>query len=252
MPDLRRILILGGTHEALILARVLDADPRYYPISSLAGVTASPRVPDGESRRGGFGGAEGLSEYLLAQRIDAVVDATHPYASLMSCHAVHACDETRVPRVRLSRPAWVAQTGDDWRLADDTCGVVNVLRELGARVFWSAGVRNLTPLAALRSHHFIVRVIDSPGQLLALRSYELVIARGPFALESEHALLRDYGIEVLVAKNSGGDSSYPKIVAARTLGLPVIMLNRPPEPDGPSAPSVDAVMDCLAQLFTSA
>jgi precorrin-6A/cobalt-precorrin-6A reductase len=239
-----KLLILGGTAEAVELATACAARPVLEVISSLAGRTRVPGLPPGEVRIGGFGGTEGLARFLVERGIDQVIDATHPFAAQMGAHAEQACREAGVPRLRLLRPPWVPVPGDRWIEVADCAEGAPRLPELGRRVFLTVGRRDLDAFAQL-DLWFLVRTIEPPG-VLPLRQGQWLAGRGPFAVEDELALLRTHAIEVLVTKASGGGATYAKLVAARHLGLPVLMVRRPPPPSGPVVDSVAAALAWLA------
>ena len=240
-----RILILGGTTEAVELARLLEADPRNLPITSLAGRTDAPRPLPGEVRIGGFGGADGLAEYLISQGIDMLVDATHPFAENISRNAAEACQQAGLPWVRLDRPAWKRRLGDLWIDAADADNAAKSLPSTAQKIFLSIGRQDLAPFSARDDVEFLVRMIEPPSKPLPLGRHELILGRGPFDADAEETLLSQYGIDTVVSKNSGGDPTYGKIVAARRLGLPVVMIGRPPASDGPSVPTVTAAMEWI-------
>ena len=234
-----RVLILGGTTEAAALARGLSG---VGVITSLAGRTRAPAALPGEVRVGGFGGAEGLAAYLEERGITAVVDATHPFAATISRHAEAACRLRPTPRLILARPAWTRQPGDRWIEVDDMAAAVAAI-SAGARVFLTVGRQELTAFASRTDAWMLARVIDPPEQ--PIDGVTLVTGRGPFDLEAERALLAEHGITVVVAKNSGGEASYPKLAAARELNIPVIMVRRPELPPGEVVGTVEEALDWL-------
>lgn len=237
-----RALILGGTAEAVQLARGCAALADLEIISSLAGRTRAPTTPPGEVRIGGFGGALGLAAFLDARAIDRVVDATHPFAVRIGRHAEQACSALSVPRLRLLRPPWRRVPGDKWTVVGDLAEAAQRLPSSGRRVLLTIGQRELDAFEG-QDHWFLVRTIEPP--LRPWRNAHWLSARGPFRLEDELALLREHAIDVLVTKASGGEATYPKLAAARALGLPVIMVLRPPPPPGPV---VESVAEALAWL----
>ena len=236
-----RILILGGTAEALRLAEACAQRSELSVITSLAGRTRAPSAPPGKLRVGGFGGAEGLARYLRAHAIERLVDATHPFASQIGGNALEACRAAGVPRVRLLRPPWRRQPGDRWIDVPSLAEAARRLPQHG-RVFLSVGSRDLEAFAGLEPW-FLVRSIEPPATALANAHW--LCARGPFRQDDELALLRAHAIDLLVTKASGGDATYPKLAAARELSLPVIMVRRPPPPPGAV---VDTVAAALAWL----
>ena len=238
-PDPIRLLLLGGTAEAITLAEALAADPRMTVISSLAGRTVAHRLPPGEVRVGGFGGAAGLAAYLRERGINLVVDATHPFAATISRHAARASAEVGVPRLQLVRPAWSPVDGDRWHQVPDMAAAAAALPALGRRVFLAVGRQELAAFAGLDDLRLIARMVEAPEDLSGL---EIVLARGPFAVADEETLFRRLGIEVVVSKNSGGEATVAKITAARRLGLPVVMIARPPAEAGDRADDATAAL----------
>lgn len=243
-----RLLILGGTAEAALLAERLVDEGRFEVVTSLAGATRQRRALAGEVRTGGFGGAEGLADYLEAARVARVIDATHPYAATISRHAAAACARLGLPALRLQRPPWQQQPGDRWIEVADTREAAKVLPDLAKRAFLSIGRRETAAFAGLPEVWFLVRLIETPAEPLGLAAYELLLGRGPFEVASERALLDRYRIAALVAKNSGGGATYAKIAAAREAALPVVMIARPEAPEGvATAAGVEDVLAWLAR-----
>jgi precorrin-6A/cobalt-precorrin-6A reductase len=240
------VLILGGTTEARQLAEQLHTTVR--TTTSLAGRVAAPRLPAGDVRIGGFGGAGGLAQWLREHDVDALIDATHPFAGTISFNAAAAAAEAHVPLLALRRPGWVAAEGDDWHPADSLEQAAAALPALGRRVFLTTGRMGLAAFAHLDNLWFLMRSVDAPEPPYPPRM-EVLLDRGPFTLDGERELLRRHRIDVLVTKDSGGAATAPKLTAAREAGLPVVVVRRPPVPEGvPVAASPDEAAAWLAQL----
>ncbi|MFI0925889.1 cobalt-precorrin-6A reductase [Streptomyces sp. NPDC021012] len=222
------VLILGGTTEARALAGLLHG--RVRVTSSLAGRVASPRLPAGEVRIGGFGGPEGLAAWVREQAVDAVIDATHPFAERISFNAARAAATAHVPLLALRRPGWVPVDGDDWHSAASLEEAAGALSTLGDRVFLTTGRMGLAAFAAC-PQWFLVRSVDAPDTPMPPRT-EILLDRGPFTLAGERELLARHRIDVVVTKDSGGAATAPKLTAAREAGLPVVVVRRPPVPEG--------------------
>jgi precorrin-6A/cobalt-precorrin-6A reductase len=222
-------LILGGTGEARRLAALLP--PVYRVISSLAGRVANPAHPAGEVRVGGFGGPSGLAAYLRAERVDVVLDATHPFAARISANAALACRETGVPLVVLRRPGFEQRPGDDWRRVGSLEAAAALLPGLADRVFLTTGRQGLAHFAHLSAQWFLLRCVDPPQPPMPPR-LEVVLDRGPFTVEGEQELMLRYDIGVLVTKDSGGSMTAAKLDAARALRIPVVVVDRPPVTPG--------------------
>lgn len=237
-----RILILGGTTEATALARHLAGRADIHAELSFAGRTRNPVAPPIPFRVGGFGGVAGLQAYLTEHRVAAVVDATHPFAAQMSRHAVAACHGLGVPVAGFSRPPWIEQSGDRWTRVADMAAAVQALGAQARRVFLTVGGVQLGAFAQAPWHWYLVRTIDPP---VGLHVQRLILARGPFAVEAEIALMQAERIDVLVTKNSGGAATSAKIAAARALGIEVVIVDRPP----PEAyPMFERVADVMAWI----
>jgi precorrin-6A/cobalt-precorrin-6A reductase len=244
----RRLLILGGTTEAAELARraVVAFAGQLDVITSLAG--RLPNHPDlpGRLRVGGFGGAAGLSRYLQAERIDLLVDATHPFAAAISHNAAEACAALGVPRLMLVRPPWRPGQGDCWLEVDSLEEAATLLPGMADRVFLTTGPGGIEAFAAASGVWFLVRLFTQPAVPLPLSEYETLVARPPFSRESERELMRRHRIDTLVTKNSGGPTE-AKLRAALDLGVRIVMVRRPPlMPAGHPEQTADNVRDALA------
>ncbi|MFC5952645.1 cobalt-precorrin-6A reductase [Pseudonocardia lutea] len=248
----RRVLILGGTSDGRALAELLHPASRrcgatgcaISVVSSLAGRVRSPRLPPGEVRIGGFGGVAGLVAYLRDEAVTHVVDATHPFAAGMTANAAAACARADVPLTILRRPGWTERPGDRWHRVASLAEAAGLLPRLGARVFLTTGRQDLAAFADL-DLWFLVRSVDPPDPPVPRRMRSL-LARGPFTVEGETALLREQAIDVLVTKDSGGADTAAKLEAARAVGVPVVMVDRPPLP--PGVPVVATPEEAAARL----
>jgi len=242
---MKRILILGGTTEARLLAGRLADRPDVAVTVSLAGRTAAiidQKVP---TRVGGFGGASGLATYLGEERIDALVDATHPFAEIISAHAIEAAKTTETPLLALRRPPWLPVAGDNWREVPTMAAAVAAIGQAPRRVFLAIGRKEIAIVAGAPQHFYLVRSVDPIEPAPDLANAAFVVGRGPFTEAGDCALLSAYKIEVVVSRNSGGEAGYAKIAAARTLALPVIMVSRPLLAATETVETVDAALAWL-------
>ena len=214
-------------------------------IYSYAGRTEAPMGQPIHMRIGGFGGIEGLSAYLTDNQITHVIDATHPFAAQMSTNAVAACTATNTPLIALERAPWTPSDGDRWTHVPDIPAAVAALHGPAQRVFLAIGRQHLDPFAAQPQHHYLLRLVDPPTTPPPLPQAQVIVARGPFALAGDTAMLQTHRTQVVVAKNAGGKGAVAKIAAARALGLPVLMIDRPLIPKRPIARSVTEVMAWL-------
>ena len=242
-----RILILGGTSEASDLARRLGGDACFSTTLSLAGRTAAPLRQAVATRSGGFGGVDGLVQWVSDNGIEAIVDATHPFAARISANAVAAARIARVPLLSLVRAPWEKQDGDIWISVADPNAASIALGATPRRVFLSIGRQEIGAFAVAPHHWYLIRAIEPP-ETDALPHAEIVLQRGPFDLEAESALMRANNIDVIVAKNSGSDATYAKIAAARALALPVVMIEQPKKPRGSMAGDVAFLYERLISL----
>lgn len=234
----RHLLILGGTAEAAALARALAG--RLQVTTALAGRTEHPAPLPGAVRIGGFGGADGLADWLEKNEVDLVIDATHPFAAVISANAASACTRLGLPRLRLQRPAWRRDPRDRWAELETAEAAARALERLGGRAFVTIGVQELAAFQRLHGVWLLIRLIARPPAGLDLGPHQVILSRGPFNLAEERLLLQRHRITILVTKASGGAATEAKLIAAREADLPVIMIRRPPPPPGPITDSVEA------------
>ena len=247
-----RILILGGTTEARQLAGRLARRADLKVTLSLAGRTENPVAQPVPTRTGGFGGIEGLADYLRDEKIDLLIDATHPYAARISANAAEAARLAGVAALALRRPAWEAVEGDRWTLVEDAAEAIAALGNAPRRVFLALGRQELAGFVAARRHAYVIRSVDPVEPPLDVPNATYILSRGPFFEQDDRALLAAHRIEVIVAKNSGGLATYGKIAAARSLGIEVVLLHRPGLPELPSGASVDQVAAMIDHLLDPA
>jgi precorrin-6A/cobalt-precorrin-6A reductase len=239
-----RVLLLGGTSEARALAKALH--PQVDIVSSLAGRVPDPALPVGPVRIGGFGGVDGLRRWLRDECIDAVVDATHPFAATMTAHAAKACSELRIPHLVLARPAWTP--GDAIVVASDVKAAETVATQRYSRVFLTTGRSGVHAFTGSDAW-FLIRAVTAPDPAALPRRHQVLLSRGPYRYDGELALLREHRIDALVTKNSGGAMTRAKLDAAAALDIPVVMVARPPLPSGVAAVgTVDEAADWVARL----
>ena len=246
----RHLLILGGTGEAAALARGALArfGESLTVTTALAGRTRRPGPIPGQVRIGGFGGAGGLAAYLAMHGIDRLIDATHPFAAEISRAARLAADRAGVPRLSVLRPPWRRHPLDRWIEVDSLAAAALLVGRIGRRAWLTVGAGSVAAFAPATGVRFLVRLVDPPRERLPLRFHEVVLGRGPFSLAEERHLLQRHAIDVVVCKASGGAATEAKLVAARELSLPVIMVRRPPAEPGRSVETVEAALDWLAGL----
>lgn len=244
----RSLLILGGTGEAAALAgAALDRFGETLAVTtSLAGRTRRPGSLPGGVHIGGFGDPGGLAAYLGRHGIDRLIDATHPFAARISRAARLACGMAAVPRLVLLRPPWPRQPEDRWIEVEDMAAAAAAVGRIGRRAWLTIGSGEIAPFAAAASVQFLVRLVEPPQQPLPLRRYRVILGRGPFTLAAERQHLERHAIDVLVCKASGGAATAAKLVAARELGVPVLMIRRPPPEPGATVETVAAALDWLA------
>jgi precorrin-6A/cobalt-precorrin-6A reductase len=247
-----RILILGGTSEARELGKLLAADSRFEPVLSLAGRTRAPAVQPVTTRVGGFGGVDGLVRWLDHERMEAVVDATHPYAVNISANAVAATRALGLPLGSIVREPWQPVDGDDWKAVTNAENAASALGDEPRRVLLTVGRLELAEFAAAPQHDYIARTIDPAGDIALPPRIAFIAERPPFSLEAETALMQRERIDVLVSKNSGSPETYAKIAAARALGIPVVMIDRPHKPAGTPLPNAAAALHWLEGLLAHA
>jgi precorrin-6A/cobalt-precorrin-6A reductase len=224
-----KVLLLGGTAEARQVAAWSAGEPGVQVISSLAGRTLEARLPQGAVRQGGFGGIDGLVDWLAEHEVDAVVDATHPFAATMTHHAAEASRVVGVPLLVLRRAGWRERVGDRWFWVDSAEEAAGALAGLGSRAFLTIGRQGLGQFADAELW-MLARCVDPPEPMPSW--CELILDRGPYDVQAELELLRHHQIDVLVTKDSGGSMTSAKLEAARELGIPVVVIRRPALPPG--------------------
>ncbi|UWR26246.1 cobalt-precorrin-6A reductase [Sulfitobacter sp. S223] len=239
-----RVLLLGGTTEASQLAQALHS-ARIETVFSYAGRTNAPIAQPVDVRIGGFGGADGLATYLKNERISHVVDATHPFANTMGQNAYRACSTHGTPLLRLARPAWRAQADDKWIHVPDITGARDALPADPCRVFLAIGRMHVDLFAARPEHHYLLRLVDAPQTQITLPDHHVTVARGPFNVAEDIALMQEHRITHVIAKNAGGSGAVAKIDAARALGLQVVMIDRPLRPDIAETANIETVLAWL-------
>jgi len=247
-----RILILGGTTEARHLAELLAERPEFETTISLAGRTEAPKPLPVPTRIGGFGGASGLADYLVEQKIDLMIDATHPFANQISANAAKAAQASGVPVFALCRPGWVRQAYDRWISVGSVAAAVIALGQAPRRVFLSIGRQEAHRFSTAPQHSYLVRSVDPVEPPLKLPDCRYILATGPFTAEGETDLFRFNRIDTLVTKNSGGLATYGKIEAARALGLAVIMIERQVPPGIRTVHDAEAALELVDHLLSPA
>ena len=240
------ILILGGTTEANELSALLAQRPHIKATLSYAGRTQNPTLPKIACRIGGFGGVAGLAAWMREHSVSAIIDATHPFASKMPFNAASACQQTGVPLLALTRPEWKSEQDDNWQQVQSHHAVIETLGRHPQRIFLTVGRLEIDSYATAPQHFYIARTID-PVTPQPLPNAIWLTGRGPFTVEDERALLQTHNAPVVVTKNSGGTATKAKLVAARELGLPVIMVARPPKPDVETTHSAAQAMEWIAR-----
>ncbi len=249
---MKRLLILGGTGDAAQLATQTINIPGLETITSLAGRTNEPGAIASPIRTGSFGGKTGLAEYLQTMKIDLLIDATHPFAAQISWNAAHAASTVGIPSLMLVRPAWARDRQDNWIEVESIDRAVAAIPATAARIFLTIGRQQLAPFATLTDRWCLMRSIDPPATDIPLPPGKILLDRGPFSLAQELQLLKDQRIDAIVSKNSGGEATYAKIIAARELKLPVVMVQRPMMPEGKQVEHVSEAIDWLCDRLNSA
>lgn len=242
---MKRVLILGGTGDSIALATRAAQIPEIEVITSLAGRTQNPGIPIGSLRVGGFGGVAGLVDYLRDRHIQILIDATHPFAAQISSNAATAASTIGIPHLMLVRPTWQKTSGDRWIEVEHNQAAAAALPGLAQRVFLTIGRQELSAFANLEPIWFLMRMIDPPLPAAIASSGEILLERGPFTLADERSLLKKYEIEAIVSKNSGGAATYAKIIAARELSIPVVMVQRPVAPASAQVTTVEQALTWL-------
>jgi precorrin-6A/cobalt-precorrin-6A reductase len=247
-----RILILGGTTEARLLAERLSGRETIDVLLSLAGRTKEPHPQTAPVRSGGFGGSAGLADFLKVESIDLLVDATHPFAAQISDNAANAALATGVPLLALQREAWQPVSGDQWHQVVDIPAALVALGRMPRRVFLAIGRQEAHHANLFPQNFYLVRSVDPVDPPLIAPDVVSILGRGPFHLEDEVRLLKQHLIDCIIAKNSGGSATYAKIEAARLLGIPVLMIGRSAAAPVPTVGSLQAALDRIDHFVSVA
>lgn len=247
-----RVLVLGGTTEARLLAGLLAADGRFDATLSLAGRTERPAPQPLPTRVGGFGGVDGLAAFLTAEHVDVLVDATHPFAERISDNAVAAATRAGAPLLVLQRPAWTPAPGDRWTEVPDLAAAARALGETPRRVFLTTGRLGVAAFQAAPQHRYLLRSIDPPAAADLPPRCDVLLARGPFTVDAEIDLMRREAVDIVVTKNSGAAAASDKLVAARALNLPVLMIARARHPGATTVATPEAALAWLVARYSAA
>ncbi len=240
------LLLLAGTAEAKRMAwGLVDSGTR--AVASLAGATRSPEPLPLPTRIGGFGGEAGFRAYLAEAGITAVLDATHPFASVITERTARVCANISLPYLHLLRPGWLPEPGDNWTEIAHEAEAAPLIR-IGLTVFLATGSQTLPRFANLEGRRVLCRQIDPPRAPFPFEGGEFIISRPPFSVEREAQLFAALGVDWLIVKNAGGAESRTKLTAARNLGIPVLLLRRPPMPDAPRVSTVQQALDWVRAL----
>lgn len=245
----KHILVLGGSNEGFALAKTLQGHKNYTITSSLAGRTSLPKKPVGPYRIGGFGGSEGLKHYINTNKIDAIIDATHPFAQNITKNAAKAAGDTKCPLLHIWRPQWKRAAKDNWIEVPTMQAAAERLTKHHAPIFLTIGRLELAAFLPRTDLAFITRAIEPNQNEQWPKNFHFIYAKGPFDYNQELALIKKYNIKAIVTKNSGGPGAFAKIEVARTLNLPVIMINRPPKPKGNLASTPEEALNWLTNTF---
>ncbi|NJK28918.1 MAG: cobalt-precorrin-6A reductase [Acaryochloris sp. RU_4_1] len=245
----KQVLVLGGTREATPLAAQAADIPGVKVITALAGRTRQPMMPSVNTRIGSFGGIAGLTHYLREQEINVLIDATHPFAAQISLNAIAAATAVGIPHLMLIRPAWQRTADDHWIEVENNAAAAAVLPSIAQRILLTIGRQELATFAYLQDLWFLMRMIDSPPADARIPPGKLLRERGPFSLDHERSLLQVYEIDAIVSKNSGGEATYAKIIAARELQIPVVMVQRPSIPCGNKVADIESALSWLKKTI---
>ncbi|MBI5419707.1 MAG: precorrin-6A reductase [Deltaproteobacteria bacterium] len=250
------ILLLGGTAETASLSAALAEAGYEVLVSTATDVSLSVGCHPNIFRRTGPLDVDRMTALVRERRIKAIVDAAHPYASRAHDTARRTAERTNVPCFAFVRPAAVREN-DDVLIAAGHQEAARVAVSLGSPILLTIGSRNLLPYvqaACLAGIPLIARVLPHSGSIEACRisglpEASLLLGRGPFSAEENRAVIRKYGVGVLVTKDSGVEGGVrAKIEAAHTEGCRVVVVRRP---DGALRNAFDDIRNLVDRLMAT-
>ena len=252
MINAHKVLILGGTGEALEIASHLRQQlPHIQTITSLAGRTKNPRTPPGQVISGGFGGEAGLLTFIKNEKIQLVIDATHPFAQTISTNSYRACKKSNIPRIGLIRPEWKFNKYTNFLQVENVEAASNALNDLSTRIFITIGIQGLNHFEKIKNVWFLIRLIQAPTHPLKIQNHKVILCPPPFNLKTERNLLKKFRINCLISKNSGSNATKAKIIAASELNIPIILIRQPPQPIGPQFDNVSKCLELVKKLLNN-
>ena len=190
--------------------------------------------------------AEGLA--ALAEGARAIVDASHGFDQQLTEAGQRAAAALGLPIINFSRPPWDAGENPLWQTAADVRSAMALVPS-GARVFAATGWGSLPQCAAFPGDRLLLRQTHRHDRVPPFDFVELVFGEAPFTPESEAELFQALSVDLLMCRNLGGRASRPKLDAAAQLGLPVVLIDRPPLPEGLHTVQKTAdVLDWVAAL----
>ena len=223
---IKKILIIGGTQEGNKLANYFKEHNLEY-IISYAGVVEEVYKKKFKKRVGGFGGKIGIFNFIKQNKITHVIDASHPFSQKISLNTYNVCKSYNIPIITYTRKPWFERKNDNWIKVGDFNESADYLKGEAKNVFLAIGKKNLQVFKKYPQHCYLLRVINNQDINNLFPNQKCIAYNSKLNVEEEIKILKKYKIEVIVSKNSGGNLAYNKIIAARKLKIPVVIISRP-------------------------
>lgn len=253
------ILVLGGTLEGREIAGDI-AGMGFKTLLTVVSGYGAGMVSDDPLVEVLVGSLDdtGLQSLIREREVRLVIDATHPYAGLVTSMAWQTAQEMQVPFIRYQRPPVAESTG-----YPKVYSAVNyeeaavIAKDLGEIIFLTIGSKNLKPFVEMgrkSGRRIIARVLPEPRVLvecaaIGVASRDLIAVQGPFSTEMNIAMLKEFKAGVLVTKDSGKTGGTDtKLEAAARLGIPVVVVGRPDYHGVPGTSSRSELLEKIKKI----
>ncbi|RKZ88167.1 MAG: precorrin-6A reductase [Candidatus Parabeggiatoa sp. nov. 1] len=250
------ILLLGGTSDSAPLAEALAQRGYQVLVSTATETELNVGQHPAIQRRCGVLDKAAMITLIQEKSVQAIVDATHPYAALVRATASDIAEQLELPYFSFVRPTSVSNSEKSLHFAPDHQAAAQLAVTYQRPILLTIGVKNLWPYvtsAGAVQVPLIARVLPTDsshqaGRAAGLSDKNIILARGPFSVADNRAIIRRFNIGVLVTKDGGAAGGVPeKLEAAQTEGCEVIVVQRPALPRQAYFSNINQLVDCLCQ-----